>query len=128
MKLAVKFYEEGNEKGVPTTWPKEVKELGDLDPIPSGYTEMTVEQYNQYRSDHRSEYDSWRSSYNESFVNPTKYKDQREEEYKKYDGDLHDSLAKMASVLNSNGIDIGQEMIDMLTTRQVIKDTYPKPS
>jgi hypothetical protein len=56
------------------------------------------------------------------------YTDLREKAYIPIDGDLHDAIASALSTLDSNGVDIGQEMKDMLATRQAIKDAYPKPA
>ncbi len=46
MYLAIKFFEEGNEWGYPTNYPKECKELGDSMELPDlSWTLMTSEEY-----------------------------------------------------------------------------------
>lgn len=57
MKLAVKLYGV-NSVGLPPVWPSDVLQLDDQDPIPVGYTEMSLSVYNDYLAEHQAEYDA----------------------------------------------------------------------
>lgn len=66
--LAVKTYEFVTSKpaGIPDEWPAEVRELGESTTLPDESGEwvlMTREEFNEYKDEHQSAYETWSASY-----------------------------------------------------------------
>jgi hypothetical protein len=68
MKLAVKFWadEEENARAIPGVWPSRLIELEDSSEIPSGYSEITIAEYAQYRITHKDAYNTWATTNSEA--------------------------------------------------------------
>lgn len=71
MKLAVSFHGP-NDLSIPENWPKDIRELSDSAPIPGGFVEMTVSEYNAYIAANQANYDAAQMPYNLSIAKTSK--------------------------------------------------------
>lgn len=60
--IAIKLYKPGNEQGIPSVWPSEIREV--VDALPEGFDLLVADndEYEAYRAQHQPDYDKWEAA------------------------------------------------------------------